>query len=112
MAEDDSVILDASSDGEWLEASRLQQWAIQKLHALDVKGVPEGNTVGDIDIDMGGIDYLEAGILQVLLALDAELQKRSGRLRLLNVGASLREWFGYADALNLLEESSCAAESR
>jgi hypothetical protein len=45
---------------------------------------------------------LDAGALQVLLALDAEQRKRQRNLQLTNASSHLRQWFQFAGAVDLI----------
>jgi anti-anti-sigma factor len=51
---------------------------------------------GNLIVNLEGVDYLEASVLQILLALAAERKKRGAGLRLANVSPALSRWFEYA----------------
>jgi ABC-type transporter Mla MlaB component len=44
------------------------------------------------------VEYLDAGALQILLALDAEQKSQGRHLELANASTHLRQWFDYAGA--------------
>lgn len=83
----DERSLDATSSGEWLEA--------QELSGMAAQAVTEG---ADVRVSVRGVDHLEAGAFQVLLALASAQTKRGRSLRLADASPALREWFEYAGA--------------
>jgi hypothetical protein len=102
----------AAAAGEWQEASSLYQWAKQQLgesqNAITGDMDNKDCDTGDLAIDVAGLDYLEANVLQVLLAVRDELVRRGRHLQVLNPSSSLREWFGFAGAEDLLDANSTA----
>ena len=64
-----------------------------KQGALEV--VAEGK---DIVLNLDGVDHLDASLLQILLALNAEQTKQGCNLRLLNASQLLQQWFEYSGA--------------
>jgi ABC-type transporter Mla MlaB component len=64
---------DIERSGEWMAAEELRDAA---LGALELGG--------DVTVNVGKVDHLDASALQILLALDAEQKKRRGHLQLVN----------------------------
>jgi len=52
----------------------------------------------DIALNFHDVNHLDASLLQILLALQAEQTKQQRRVDLLNVSPSLRQWFDYSGA--------------
>jgi ABC-type transporter Mla MlaB component len=105
--------LAAAHGGEWIDAGQLHQWAMEQL-GLPVKGATADGrradrSAGDLAVDVAGLEFLEAGALQVLLALRSEQAHRGHRLHLLNPSQSLREWFEFAGAADLLDTNPVSA---
>lgn len=99
----------ATRDGEWLPAEDLLAHARQRL-----TGCSPAETVADpgecladmnqdIVLDLSGVNHLDASALQVLMAIGREQRLRGHKMWLLNSSAELKEWFGYAGALGLLD---------
>lgn len=81
------VRIAAASEGGWLPAEDLKQAAL--------KASGQGRNVM---ISLDGIGHLDAGALQVLLALHAE-QRQGGRsLELTDASPELCQWFDYSGA--------------
>lgn len=105
----------AAANGEWKEVSNLYQWANLQLGesrntvTTDIRS--EYCDAGDLAVDVAGLDYLEANVLQVLLAVRDELVSRGQHLQVLNPSSSLREWFGFAGAEDLLDANSTTVAS-
>jgi anti-anti-sigma factor len=98
--------------GEWIEAGELRQLATEQLECCFEKlrddpavNLEQRDRVLKLNLDLKGINYLDAGALQILLAIAAELHRRDGRLRLVNASEELHRWFEYAGAGRLLEDS-------
>lgn len=83
----DERSMDATSAGEWLEA--------QELYGLAAQA---GSEDADVRVSVRGVDHLEAGAFQVLLALASGQTKRGCSLRVADASPALREWFAYAGA--------------
>jgi anti-anti-sigma factor len=90
-----SVRLHPGRSGEWMEASAMRTWAMEQLELC------QGKPVGDLVLDLEGLEYLDASALQVLLAMDAEQNRRGGILRLEHISDGLQQWFDYAGAAGL-----------
>jgi anti-anti-sigma regulatory factor len=105
--------LQAASGGNWIEPAALRQWALEqfasKAAAEDDGCATPRHAASDLAVDVAGVDYLEAGVLQILIAVEAEQMRRGHGLRLLHASASLREWFEYAGATDLLDAGEQAA---
>ena len=71
----------------------------EDLHEAALAALAAG---GDIALNLHGVDHLDAGALQVLLALDAEQRKRQRNLQLTNASSHLRQWFQFAGAVDLI----------
>jgi anti-anti-sigma factor len=89
-----SIQIELIESGEWLPADAM---AAKILTALQQSN--------DVEIDLAGIDYLDAASLQILLALMFEQKKQGKALRLNQPSSSLAEWFNYAGATQCLEEA-------
>ncbi len=89
-----SIQIALIESGEWLPADEM---AAKILTALQQSH--------DVEIDLAGVDYLDAASLQILLALMTEQKKQGKALRLSQPSSSLSEWFNYAGATQLLEEA-------
>lgn len=61
-----------------------------------------GNQPETLVFDLSGLEHLDASALQVLLAIRAEQERRGAKLRMTGVCESLRKWFDYAGASDLL----------
>ena len=81
------MTIQATNGGDWLPAEQLRRALAEWL-----------GQSGEATVNLGGVDYLDAGVLQVLLALAAEQRSRGADLRLVHASSSLRQWFGYAGA--------------
>jgi anti-anti-sigma factor len=83
--------IDATCSGEWVAA--------EELRKVVSEAIAKGR---DAIVNLAGVDHLDASAFQVLLAF-AAAQKRQGRsLRLVNASSALRDWFGYAGAVQRL----------
>jgi len=98
----------AVHDGEWMEAADLRQRLLEQLReAGEASGARPA-----LAVDLSGIDHLDASVLEVLLAARAHQQRAGATVRMVNASPSLRQWFEYAGAADLLqspeEGPSCA----
>jgi anti-anti-sigma factor len=84
-----------------MEAAALRQWAMEQLSAEE--------PAHDLVLDLDGLEHLDASVLQVLLAMDAEQHRRGGALHLEHVSHRLEQWFGYAGAAELTGSSVAGA---
>lgn len=71
----------------WVSAEQL------RLHALELL---ESNI--DLTVDFNGMESLDAGTLQVLLALEIEQERKNLRLSVTGISPELLRWFEYAGA--------------
>lgn len=71
--------------GDWIPADELRDAARNALE-----------TGGDVTADLARVDHLDAGTLQILLAVDAEQKQRGRTLTLANAFPHLRQWFEFA----------------
>lgn len=65
----------------------------EELRSLALSSV---NTDGNLTVNLEGVEYLDAGALQILLALAAERKKHGQALRLANASPTLSHWFEWA----------------
>lgn len=82
-----SVTIEAVRSGEWVPAEELKDLAAQALR--------DGK---DLLVNMDGIGYLDASVLQVLVAMKAEQEKSGGAIQLASASTDLQRWFEYAGA--------------
>ena len=85
------LLIEAERSGDWMPAEELRTAALG--------AVETGN---EVTLNLGGIDYLDASALQILLALGAEQKKRGRRLEVAGASPHLRQWFEYAGAVEVL----------
>jgi anti-anti-sigma factor len=71
-----------AGESGWASAEELKERAVDAL-----------NTSAHIALDFSRIDYVEAGGLQVVLAIRAACVKTEKSLELVNVSPELRGWF-------------------
>jgi len=76
------LLIEAERSGDWMPAEELRTAALG--------AVETGN---EVTLNLGGIDYLDASALQILLALGAEQKKRGRRLEVAGASPHLRQWF-------------------
>lgn len=79
------TVVDLARGGDWLPLEEL------RAAALSAAGAE-----GGVTLNLEGVDHLDAGVLQILLALAGDRKKRGGGLRLANVSPPLSRWFEYA----------------
>ena len=97
-------VIDAGCKGEWTDADDLRLKLMAEIDCRSrhddaiLAGDASTESRFDLAIDLSGLDHLNAGALEVLLAAEAELHGRGGRLVLAGVSESLERWFGYAGA--------------
>jgi len=82
-----SKVLQAARAGDWPPPAEF-------IDLAKSAAASEGNHV----VSLQEIDHLDAGSLQILLALQAELRKRGAELSLTHVSPALSQWFAYAGA--------------
>jgi anti-anti-sigma factor len=92
-------VLHMGRSGQWMEPSEILQHLRENLDR-SADGAP-GET-GDVLLDLSGLEHLDGSALQVLLAIQTEQRQRGAFLKLLNASKSLRKWFEYAGAAELL----------
>jgi anti-anti-sigma factor len=80
-------LIEAERSGDWMPA--------EELHASAVAAASTGN---DVALNLDRIDHLDASALQILLALNEDLNKRGHRLELAKASPHLRKWFEFAGA--------------
>lgn len=86
-ADAEPIRIEACRSGEWMPEEDLRTEALSALQAG-----------GDVTVNLGNLEHLDASALQVLLALAAGQAKRGRRLELANASAHLRQWFEFAGA--------------
>ncbi len=79
------TVINVTRDGDWLPPDEFRAVALSAAQAD-----------GNLTVNLQGVDHLDAGALQILLALAAERKKRGGGLCLANASTSLSHWFEYA----------------
>jgi len=82
-----SASINVVRSGDWMPAEELLEAA--KTVLGDGK---------DVTLNLDKIEHLDASALQILLALDTEQKMHGRRLQLVNISASLRQWFEYSGA--------------
>lgn len=102
----------AARAGEWLEAGLIHTWMLEQpgyfageSSATNATFQPDGSCSRDLEVDLEGLDYLEADALQLLLVMQNEQFRQGQRLHLRNISSSLQEWFALAGAADLLKIS-------
>lgn len=100
--------IEVARGGEWMEPEQLRRWALEQMGDGPAKeaGSPGANR---LTMDLAGVDYLDAATLQILLAIEAELQPRGGHLRLIHASEQLQQWFDFAGAGNLIQAGAGTA---
>jgi ABC-type transporter Mla MlaB component len=83
---DQLATIRCSRSGEWLPAAEL------RVAALSAVDTPE------VTLDFAEVDHLEAGTLQILLALANQRRKKGLSLHWVNASAQLSQWLEYAGA--------------
>jgi anti-anti-sigma regulatory factor len=83
----DIQVIHAVRDGEWLAGAEFLAAAV-RLADEQVS----------IQVDLEGMDYLDASSLQILLAIRAGQKAKNRGLSLTRVSTALRQWFRYAGA--------------
>jgi len=85
------ISINAAQSGEWMPADEFQQAAL---------AVVQNNS--DVTLNLANLEHLDASALQILLALDREQRSREREFEVTHLSPSLRQWFGYAGAEDLL----------
>jgi ABC-type transporter Mla MlaB component len=84
---DKAATIHCSRSGEWLAGDELLAAALDAAH-----------TTSDVTLDLADVDHLDAGTLQILLALANDRQQKGLSLHLVNASPLLSRWFEYAGA--------------
>lgn len=82
--------LAVSNETELIPAEHL------RLHALELL---ESNI--DLTVDLSGLETLDIGTLQILLALEQEQERKNLRLTVTGASSTLLRWFEYSGAQDL-----------
>ena len=85
--------------GEWVDSAALRAEALEHLS-------DPAHNASDLVVDLEGVDHLEAGALQVLVALSVEQHRRGVRLFCHGASSELQHWFGLAGAADLVQPTS------
>jgi hypothetical protein len=101
-----AITIHVAQGGEWIEAEDLRRQAMEQLGDDAASGAESAKPVagrrGDLVLNLGGVDHLDASALQILLAIQAEELLRGRRMQAINPSAQLKQWFEYAGAGGLL----------
>lgn len=100
MSNKQSGVAELKNPGIVVEIVRAGAW----LPAEELQKTLAANVLEDaaVNLDMGGVDHLDAGPFQVLLAFVAQRQDQDRTVRLLNISAALEKWFGHVGAASLV----------
>lgn len=83
------TLLEIERSGDWMPVEELRQAAVSALAMSS-----------DVNLNLDKFENLEADALQVLLALERELERLGRKLLLVNVSSQLLKWFEYAGAVD------------
>lgn len=88
--------IQAVGAGEWIDPAALRAEALQLLSD------PEYNA-RDLVVDLEDVHHLDAGALQILVALSMEQHRRGVLLHCSHASSELQHWFGLAGAADLVQ---------
>jgi len=103
------IVIGLVEDGQWIDAGAIREKARDAMERIASSGSGKDGGI-DLALDAGEIEYLDAGVLQVLLAVRRECLAYGAVLSLLHVSPALEQWFAYAGAEDLLKRATEKAE--